>query len=143
MHGGNVRVRGNEATVIDLADDPEHSRVCRHRLPGDVACVRDAASPFSLFHIWLTWIERMNVLFEFEALEHAPDPVSLPPQFIWLEHCVRQTKMANPSVCECPTGYATAIALDLARRACSLDLEEGNEGLAHCNFGPLSSLAAC
>jgi hypothetical protein len=116
MHGENVRVRNNDAIIIDLAKATS----------GPISC--DVAS----LEVWLAfevpadstavpnrdvWLKTVTDLFDFANVA-TPPPLSCPAVGLeWLHACIRQTRMTASSISECANEYATVVALHLLRRA--------------------------
>lgn len=116
MHAENVRVRNNDAIIIDLAN------ACSGPLCADVASLE----------VWLTfqipssekqipdrevWMQIAKELFSPTEVTRPPGLASTDVGLDWLRGCIRQTRMIAGAICECDTEYPTAIALHLLRRA--------------------------
>lgn len=116
MHGENVRVRNNDAIIIDLAN------ACNGPLCADVASLE----------VWITfevpslkvqipdraiWKHVVNELFTPSEVIRPPRLASMEFGVDWLRGCIRQTRMIAGAICECDLEYPTAIAIHLLRRA--------------------------
>jgi hypothetical protein len=115
LHAENVRVRGDDAIIIDL------EKVATGPLCADIASLE----------VWLAfevpprtvpnrelWTSLVGTLFAPESVSRPPNLASTHEGMDWLRACVRHTRMISGAVCECSTEYVTAIALHLLRRAC-------------------------
>jgi hypothetical protein len=116
MHAENVRVRNNDAIIIDLAN-ASNGPLC-----ADVASLE----------VWLTfqvpnsnkqipdrkvWTQVAKELFSPTEVNRPPRLASTDVGLDWLRGCIRQTRMIAGAICECDTEYPTAIALHLLRRS--------------------------
>jgi hypothetical protein len=116
MHAENVRVRNNDAIIIDLAN------ACNGPLCADVASlevwlafqVPSAEKQIPNREVWMQVVTR---LFSPTEVIRPPSLASTDVGLDWLRGCIRQTRMIAGSICECNTEYPTAIALYLLRRA--------------------------
>ena len=115
MHGENVRVRNNDAIVIDLA------KTRQGPLSGDLASL----------DVWLSfqcpessvglptreaWTEVVSNLYSSDSVNLLPELETKHIGLEWLHSCIRQIRMIAESTCECGTEYQTAIAIYLLRR---------------------------
>lgn len=117
MHAENVRVRNDDAIIIDLA------KAGMGPLCADIASLE----------VWLSFevpsepkkIPNREDWTVIVREMYSPQNVARPPNLAttdvgtdWLRACARQTRMFGGAICECNTEYATAIAVHLLRRAC-------------------------
>ena len=115
MHGENVRVRDSDAIIIDL----ERTRA-NGPLSADLASLdvwlsfKVTTSPLPTREVWT---EVVNDLYKPETVKELPATVSVDVGLDWLRACIRQTRMISAASCECPTEYATTVAIYLLRRA--------------------------
>jgi hypothetical protein len=124
MHAENVRVRNNDAIIIDLAN-VRSGPLCADVASLEVWLAFEVPSSPDQVPDRAVWTQVVNQLY-------APADVSRPPNLgttdvglDWLHSCARQTRMIGSAICECDTEYATAIALHLLRRA--QYVEDGSE----------------
>jgi hypothetical protein len=113
MHGENVRVRGEDSIIIDLA------QVANGPLCADLASLE----------VWLAcevppqdcpqpaWESAMKVLFPGQNAVLPAGGKLDAVEIKWLRECVAETRRISASICECDSEYATAVALNLLRRA--------------------------
>lgn len=117
MHAENVRVRNDDAIIIDLA------KAGMGPLCADIASLE----------VWLSfevpstprripgreaWTAIVRELFAPVNVARPPNLATTDAGLDWLRACARQTRMFGSAICECNTEYATAIAVHLLRRAC-------------------------
>jgi hypothetical protein len=123
MHAENVRVRNNDAIIIDLAN------VRLGPLSADIASME----------VWLAfqvpkvqddipdrarWTVLLSELFSPKNIPKPPSLESVDCDLDWLRSCVRQTRMIAASVCDNDTEYATALAIYLLRHSSFSDDNE-------------------
>lgn len=116
MHPENVRVRSNDAIIIDLAN-ARSGPLCA-----------DLAS----LEVWLSfqvpqnplhrpdrtaWKKTVDELYTFDTVLRPPSNLSVGPGIDWLRSSLRQVRMIAATVCDTNEEYATATALYLLRRA--------------------------
>ncbi len=119
LHGENVRVRGTDAILIDLASVA----------PGPLA-----SDPAAL-DVWLgfantdlsydEWMKLVDKLYSFENLTTLPPPQSEPTSGHEVWNTIRQIRRVASIDRSNETEYATAIAIALLRRACYDDTGDG------------------
>jgi Phosphotransferase enzyme family len=136
LHGENVRVRGNDAILLDLAR-VHNGPICTDiaHLEVWLSCEQMTADPDPLD--FETWGSVMELQVRLSAFSRPPKPGSYPRPARWLEDCVRQTRMLASSICMSNHEYAIAIVIHLAARARHLHVDEGDEGVrrrAYCYF---------
>ena len=116
MHAENVRVRNNDAIIVDLAN------VRSGPLCADIASLEcwlafEVPNYLEQSPDLDTWRNAVRELFSPENIARPPGLASAEMSLDWLRACVRETRMIANTVCESDTEYATAIALHLLRRA--------------------------
>lgn len=114
MHGLNVRVRDNDAIIIDLAKT--------HLGP---LCA-DLAS----LDVWLSfeppftpvdrsvWLSLVKELYSPAGLAKPPIEETADTGIEWLHGSIRKIRMHSAAICDAPAEYQAAVALYLLRRAC-------------------------
>jgi len=114
MHGLNVRVRDNDAIIIDLA---------KTRL-GPLCA--DLAS----LDVWLSfeppltpvnrsvWLSLVKELYSPVGLARPPIEQAADTGIEWLHGSIRKIRMHSAAICDSPGEYQAAVALYLLRRAC-------------------------
>ncbi len=114
MHGDNVRIRGADASVIDLLS------VSNSPLIADLAALET----------WLAfetppegvgdegvWRKAIDELYEPSSFDELPRPASDDHALAWMWGCVRQIRMMGLPTQICRTEYQTAVAVFLLRRS--------------------------
>lgn len=113
MHGLNVRVRDNDAIIIDLA------KTCSGPLCADLASLDVWLSfePPSEVPDRSAWLDLVKNLYSPTGLSRPPINEPGDSGMDWLHGSIRKIRMHSAAICE-PVEYQTAIALYLLRRAC-------------------------
>jgi len=133
LHPENVRVRGSDSIIIDLANVHE-GPLCA-----------DLAS----FEVWVAFqvpedakkLPKEAAWVEFVEQHFSPENIDRPPGMVETEHglhglraCLRETRMIANSIRECASEYAIVTAIQLLRRACYAsdgDLDRARRGRAY------------
>lgn len=114
MHGLNVRVRDNDAIIIDLAKTQDGP------LSADLASL----------DVWLAfevpdavpsrqnWLSLVKDLYCAEGLLRIPADSQIHDEAEWLRGSIRKIRMHAAAACEVNDEYGVAIALYLLRRSC-------------------------
>lgn len=130
MHGENVRVRDSDAIVIDLAKTRSKGPLSADLASLDVWLSFKLPSDSQEFPKREEWTAVVDDLYKPEHVSQMPRTENVDVGIDWLRSCIRQVRMISSATCECPTEYATAIALYLLRRA-TREQEFLNDGTRH------------
>jgi hypothetical protein len=116
MHGENVRVRDNDAIVIDLAKTRANGPLSADLASLDVwlSFKVPAGTPLPTREIWTAVVDD---LYSPHGVREMPATESVDVGLDWLRACIRQTRMISAASCKESTEYATAVAIYLLRRA--------------------------
>jgi phosphotransferase family enzyme len=115
LHGNNVRVRGNDAIVIDLAS------ITKGPLVADLAALETSLA----FDVLPgnddqdaddKWKDIVEKLYAPRAFANVPPPETEATELAWLWNCVRQIRTMVGPIQVCETEYQTAVAIYLLRR---------------------------
>lgn len=115
MHAENVRVRNNDAIIIDLAN-AEMGPMCADLASLDV-WLAFQVPPEGHRSTRELWTKVVGSLYEPRGVNRLPAQEHSDAGLDWLLSSVRQIRMISMTVCESETEYATAVALYLLRRA--------------------------
>jgi len=116
MHAENVRVRNNDAIIIDLANARD-GPLCADVASLEVWLAFQVPSTDKHIPNRAVWEMVVKDLFSPVEVTRPPRLASADVGLDWLRGCIRQTRMIAGAICECETEYPTAIALHLLRRA--------------------------
>lgn len=116
MHAENVRVRNNDAIIIDLANARD-GPLCADVASLEVWLAFQVPSSLKQIPDREVWMQVVKELFSPTEVTRPPRLASADVGLDWLRGCIRQTRMIAGAICECETEYPTAIALHLLRRA--------------------------
>lgn len=110
LHGQNVRVRGNDAIIIDLAS------VDSGPLVADPASLDVSLGLSDSGLTMRAWQELVDNLYSFESLTSIPLPRNETEAGHWVWNSVRHIRKLASSDCMHAHEYATAVAVQLLRR---------------------------
>jgi len=120
MHAENVRVRNNDAIIIDLAN-ARIGPLCADVASLEVWLAFQVPGSIKQIPHRSVWTQVVKHLFSPAEVTRSPTLANTDVGLDWLRACVRQTRMIAGVICECDSEYATAVALHLLRRAQYLD----------------------
>ena len=116
MHGNNVRVRNNDAIIIDLANTAI-GPLCADLASLDVWFSFELPGKEQTIPARDTWTKAVTELYSLEQVTRLRKVESVDVGLEWLRGCIRQIRMISGAICECETEYPTAVAIYLLRRA--------------------------
>ncbi|GLS33071.1 Phosphotransferase enzyme family protein [Mesorhizobium albiziae] len=128
LHGENVRVRGNNSILIDLAS------VCRAPITADLAALETwfafelATKDDPLIYYDANWRALVNHLYAPDAFRHPPGPCRPTAPRAWMSNIARQIRTKGLAIQSCPDEYQTAVAVQLLRRCQWNDGPPGDRG---------------
>jgi hypothetical protein len=125
MHAENVRVRNNDAIIIDLAN-ARTGPLCADVASMEVWLAFEIPTSEKQIPDRAVWTQVVRELFKPTEVTRPPGLATNDLGLDWLSACIRQTRMIAGAICECDTEYPTAIALHLLRWAQYLD-DSGDE----------------
>lgn len=117
LHGENVRVKNEQAILIDLA-----SVLRQAPLTADLATL-ETWFAFELppecnreQYEDLVWWSEIDRLYAPSSFIHAPGPCEPTAQYCWMSTVVRQLRRLGMATQSCPSEYQAAVAVQLLRR---------------------------